>query len=903
MVVSTSIPQGTILSGKYRVVRELGRGGMAAVYEATNVDIGKRVAIKLLAVHLAASHTVVERFLREARAVSQIRSPHICDVYDAGRLEDGTPFLVLELLEGESLYDTMVRERQMAPTLTLAVILQVCRGLAKAHESGIVHRDLKPENIFLSIDEDTQLVVKILDFGLAKFYDPVETKGEGKGARLTREGAVFGTPAYMSPEQVRGQAAADTRADLWALACISYECFTGTTVWSTEDGVAMTFAQIATAPLPDPREYRPDLPESFTAWFRKALDRDIAQRFQTVQELADGLALAFGYQARGGGLDAALVAELSRRAVRDDENAITSRRARFAEMTVPARGGAPAPAPAAGAAARASGAATASGSGRTAAVALGARGSGSGPQPRLSPVASPEPVLVDTDDELPATRIPRVGRGAKVALGAGAAALVGALVALSSGEPPTAVAEMRRFSDVAGKLAATSPELPSGFRFETKHPWLPRVREAQTHVSKGEHDRALALLGKIFEQSKHGMVKNLLEQVQVAQAAKGGGCQILGYARPRRYDLLGDEEWRPVDAGEPTIARGLSAALMLWTDDRDGQRRAYAVPLDEALRNLALPLNVTPEGARVRVPAIVPAADRFLAVYWDAAGGSPGVFLRWLGADGIVAGPPVPVTVDAKPGSFDAYAVRASDGSFVVGWSELAELDSADLFMRVFDPQLRPRGPAVRLTDYVGRAGAPARVRDVELAVGEGMTHFAYGLAHGAQQQVRYLAVPTTSEPPGLGPRPPGGARERSLGDEILLDGRNEQVIDPAIGCTSGGCFVAWQALRGGATVAFVEGRSRKVQWHKTFAPRGRHPTVAVAPSGEARLVWAEGGRLVTAAVGREGIGPATRIARIVGDQPPASLSAGAKRGEWFLGWLDFEAGHLEPYAARFVCD
>jgi serine/threonine-protein kinase len=111
MAVPSNIPKGTVLSGKYKVGRELGRGGMAAVYQALNVDIGKKVAIKLLAGHLATSQTVVERFLREARAVAKITSPHICDVYDSGRLDDGTPFLVMELLEGESLYDAMCRDR------------------------------------------------------------------------------------------------------------------------------------------------------------------------------------------------------------------------------------------------------------------------------------------------------------------------------------------------------------------------------------------------------------------------------------------------------------------------------------------------------------------------------------------------------------------------------------------------------------------------------------------------------------------------------------------------------------------------------------------------------------------------------------------------------------------------
>ncbi|MFT3774665.1 MAG: serine/threonine-protein kinase [Minicystis sp.] len=285
------IPVGSVLSGKYRITRGIGRGGMAAVYEAANVDIGKRVAIKVLAQELTASAVVVERFLREARAAAAIRSPYICDIYDSGRLEDGRPFLVLELLEGESLYERMTKIRWLDIEQTVTIITQTCRGLTKAHAAQIVHRDLKPENIFLTKDEEGNLLSKILDFGLAKFYAPME--GAGPQARLTREGAVFGTPAYMSPEQVRGQGAVDHRADLWALGCIVYECFTGRTVWSTEQGVAMTFAQIANAPLPRPSVYRPDLPEKFTTWFDRALNRDITKRFQTAKEFSDELAGVF----------------------------------------------------------------------------------------------------------------------------------------------------------------------------------------------------------------------------------------------------------------------------------------------------------------------------------------------------------------------------------------------------------------------------------------------------------------------------------------------------------------------------------------------------------------------------------------------------------------------------------
>src|SRR5882724_3052251 len=288
---ASKIPLGTVLSGKYRLTRELGRGGMAAVYEAENVDIGKRVAVKVLAAELTTSTIVVERFLREARAAAAISSPFICDVYDSGKLEDGRPFLVLELLEGESLYERMTHVRQIDVATTVRMMSQVARGLTKAHAAGIVHRDLKPENIFLTTDEEGHLLSKILDFGLAKFYLPMEDNEPAK-ARLTREGAVFGTPAYMSPEQVKGQGQVDHRADLWALGCMTYECLTGRTVWSTEQGVAMTFAQIASAPLPNVLAFRPDLPRAFQTWFEKALARSPDARFQTAKELADGLAEA-----------------------------------------------------------------------------------------------------------------------------------------------------------------------------------------------------------------------------------------------------------------------------------------------------------------------------------------------------------------------------------------------------------------------------------------------------------------------------------------------------------------------------------------------------------------------------------------------------------------------------------
>lgn len=278
---SSQVPIGTVLEGKFRVTQEIGRGGMAAVYEAENIDIGKRVAVKLLSAELISSRIVRERFIREARAAAAIRSPYICEVYDSGMFHD-RPFLVMELLDGESLYDRMTRVRQLKASTTLKVMRHVVRGLAKAHQAGVVHRDLKPENIFLTRDTDGRMLAKIVDFGLAKFYESRDGEAE-RNVRLTREGALFGTPAYMSPEQARGQGEVDHRADLWALGCITYECLTGRTVWDVQQGVAMILAQIARGQLPDPRRLRPDLPDSFHTWFQRALHPQLNERFQSAR--------------------------------------------------------------------------------------------------------------------------------------------------------------------------------------------------------------------------------------------------------------------------------------------------------------------------------------------------------------------------------------------------------------------------------------------------------------------------------------------------------------------------------------------------------------------------------------------------------------------------------------------
>ncbi len=287
MTTSTepSNPVGALVGNKYRIVKEIGRGGMATVFSAEHVNIGKAVAVKLLASDLVSSRTVTERFMREARAAAQVRSPHICEVYDVGTY-DGRPFIVMELLRGESLYEKLARERQLSAPIAAQIATHAARGLRAAHEHNIVHRDLKPENIFLTTGEEGQLLTKLVDFGLAKFYEPNQ---DPNAVRLTREGALFGTPAYMSPEQAKAKGSVDHRTDLWALACIVYEMLTGRTVWDIEQGVAMILAQIASAPIPSARMYRPDLPPEFDAWFALALARKPEHRIQDAESFISSL--------------------------------------------------------------------------------------------------------------------------------------------------------------------------------------------------------------------------------------------------------------------------------------------------------------------------------------------------------------------------------------------------------------------------------------------------------------------------------------------------------------------------------------------------------------------------------------------------------------------------------------
>jgi eukaryotic-like serine/threonine-protein kinase len=288
-------PSRGLVAGKYELVRLIGRGGMGSVWEARHISLGTACAIKFIEAEFSDSTEARNRFDKEAKAAATIQSKHAIQIYDHGVTEDGKPYIVMELLNGEPLDKRIERER-LPLQETARIIQQVCRGLARAHERGIVHRDLKPENIFLvqTPDED-EPIAKVLDFGIAKMQNGPQNQGITSS---TKTGAVLGTPFYMSPEQARGLRNVDHRADIWSLGVIAFKCVTGKLPFDGES-VGDLLVKICTAPLPIPSQQSPGLPPSFDAWFARALDREPDRRFATATELADALGYVAGIPSRG----------------------------------------------------------------------------------------------------------------------------------------------------------------------------------------------------------------------------------------------------------------------------------------------------------------------------------------------------------------------------------------------------------------------------------------------------------------------------------------------------------------------------------------------------------------------------------------------------------------------------
>ena len=275
-----------VVAQRFRLNRQLGRGGMGAVWHASDLRLDKACAVKFIEGEFASMPEAQSRFQREAKAAAALNSPHVVTIYDHG-VWDGTPYIAMELLEGEDLGKRLSRVGRISPQECVEVLTQVQRALTKAHAAGIVHRDLKPDNIYLVREDDERELAKVLDFGIAK------SASSALDGSNTKTGAMLGTPYYMSPEQAQGIKAVDHRSDLWSLGVIVFQILTGRLPFESE-ALGDLLVKIIVAPPPMPSHLVNDLPSGLDEWWTKASQRDPNHRFQTAKELVDELRIALG---------------------------------------------------------------------------------------------------------------------------------------------------------------------------------------------------------------------------------------------------------------------------------------------------------------------------------------------------------------------------------------------------------------------------------------------------------------------------------------------------------------------------------------------------------------------------------------------------------------------------------
>jgi hypothetical protein len=273
---------GDRVAENIELISLLGVGGMGDVWLANHIGLDTKVAVKFMSAALARDPALIERFAREAKLSSRIRSPHVVQIFDFATTSEGIPYIIMEAIEGETLDARIRREGKLALEETSRIVIQLCRALSKAHETGIVHRDMKPENVLLGVEEG-ELFVRILDFGIAKHIDA--PKG------VTEAGTTMGTPSYMSPEQLFHPTEVDHRSDLWSLGVMTYLCLTGGVPFAGDSFGAVcvsinegTYARVS--------KLNSELPKALDAWFSKALALPCGERFQDAKEMSDAYLLA-----------------------------------------------------------------------------------------------------------------------------------------------------------------------------------------------------------------------------------------------------------------------------------------------------------------------------------------------------------------------------------------------------------------------------------------------------------------------------------------------------------------------------------------------------------------------------------------------------------------------------------
>jgi serine/threonine-protein kinase len=512
------------------------------------------------------------------------------------------------------------------------------------------------------------------------------------------------------------------------------------------------------------------------------------------------------------------------------------------------------------------------------------------------------------DRDSAASRRSKRANRAALTLGGAAAIMVGGYLGWlfllrPTTHPPVEepVAPAASSAPVVVSAAPTVTEAPISAMAPKGPKWAPLVAGAQSQFASNNVVEAL----KMFkEASDSGAPKTLYEQAVFAAAAKGP-CKITGLAHPRPYNST-------VGSGRPAMAFTPRGALVAWTDDHEsaGHDHAYTVLLDSAMR-ASVPRDVTPEGSLVAHPQLFAFGDRIALTYVDMKGTEAGIRVRWLDAEGRIAAPSRPIT-SRKPGSSASPSIaRVSDGSFWIAWVEDRSSDSSsDLLLRHLSNELEPLGGDVRATDYNPRNGKP-KVRYPSIGIAAGFLDIVFRLERDTTRVVQLMRIGATDpslakglEPPAEKPSPKDkeANRDRELGEVQTVTGEREKGDTPRIECVTEGCYLVWHGDGGGANAAYMEASKGQILWRKKFDSKGARPTLAIAPSGAVELAWFEGNRLKIAAMTRDGVGPPTTIARTMGEPSPPSVVPGGAPGEWYVTWLDAEAGHPELLGARALC-